>query len=67
MIEEDNIQEYKLCRVPFWMISSTFFQRASTERHLDKYNSETADQLKENIYMYNLIIGNYSPEDEIKL
>lgn len=52
-----NIQEYRFCRVPFGVISSPFLLGATIEHHLDSYNSDVADKIKNDIYVDNLITG----------
>ena len=54
-MSRDNMQEYKFCRVPFGVISSPFLLGATIEHHLDSYNSDVADKIKNDIYVDNLI------------
>ena len=56
-IGENNIQEYRFCRVPFGVISSPFLLGATVESHLDSCSSQFCDQMKSDIYMDNLITG----------
>ena len=53
----DNIQEYRFCRVPFGVISSPFLLGATVENHLNSYNCEIGERLKEDIYVDNVISG----------
>ncbi|CAC5418971.1 unnamed protein product [Mytilus coruscus] len=52
-----NLQEYRFCRVPFGIISSTFLLATTVESHLDIYQSPIARKIKDNIYVDNLISG----------
>lgn len=56
-VDNDNLQEYRFCRVPFGVISSPFLLSATVEHHLDYYNSAISNQLKRDIYMDNVITG----------
>ncbi|XP_070550260.1 uncharacterized protein [Ptychodera flava] len=59
---EGNIQIYRFCRVPFGVISSPFLLAATVDHHLKKYESPTAEKVRENIYVDNLITGTGSSE-----
>ncbi len=43
----DNIQEYRFCRIPFGIISSPFLLGAVIEHHLDTYQCDIAEKIKE--------------------
>ena len=58
---ENNIQEYRFCRVPFGIISSPFLLAATEDFHLKTFNSRTAENIAQNIYVDNVITG--SPTD----
>ena len=51
-VERENIQEYRFCRVPFGLISSTFLLGATIESHLESCDSEVAIKLKKHIYTF---------------
>ena len=63
---ENNIQEYRFCRVPFGIISSPFLLAATLEHHLQKYNFNTAEKIRNNIYVNNVITGSESVENAVK-
>ena len=63
---ENNIQEYRFCRVPFGIISSPFLLAATLEHHLQKYKFNTAEKIRNNIYVDNVITGSESVENAVK-
>ena len=63
---ENNIQEYRFCRVTFGIISSPFLLAATLEYHLQKYNFNTAEKIRNNIYVDNVITGSESVENAVK-
>ena len=65
--DEDNLQEYRFCRVPFCIISSPFLLGATIESHLETYGSDLASRLKDDIYVDNLITGTDSIESAVQL
>ncbi|XP_053406426.1 uncharacterized protein LOC128559229 [Mercenaria mercenaria] len=67
VVDEKDIQEYRFCRVPVGIISSPFLLGATIEHHLDLYSSPLAEQLKEGIYMDNVITGAETVEGAIDL
>lgn len=67
IVNENYIQELRFCRVPFGVVSSPFLLAATIETHLETYGSALANQLKENIYVDNVITGTNSVPDAISL
>ena len=65
--DNNSIQEYRFCRVPFGVISSPFLLGATIESHLNTYDSELATKLKNDIYVDNLITGTGTVADAIQL
>jgi len=65
-VEKSNIQEYRFCRVPFGVISSPFLLGAAVQTHMDKYNTNFAQQVKDNIYVDNLITGTNTEGEAIQ-
>ncbi|MCG7879158.1 MAG: reverse transcriptase domain-containing protein [Candidatus Thiodiazotropha endolucinida] len=66
-VNQENIQEYRFCRVPFGVISSPFLLGATINYHLDSYDSDIAKKIKKDIYMDNLITGVNSVSEAITL
>ena len=66
-MNEDTIQEFRFCRVPFGIISSPFLLGATVEAHLDSYGSEVSDKIKSDIYMDNVITGANSVKEATDL
>ena len=66
-IDESHIQELRFCRVPFGVISSPFLLSATIESLLDSSETQLAEQLKNDIYMDNLITGTDTVEKAISL
>ena len=56
-VDNDNIQEYRFCLVPFGVISSPFLLGVTIESHLESYESDIALKIKDDIYVDNLITG----------
>ena len=54
---ENNIQVYRFCRVPFGIILSSFLLGATLDHHLDTFKSQTAENIRNNIYVDNVITG----------
>ena len=58
---ESNIQAYRFCRVPFGIICSPFLLAATIDHHLNFFfNSNTAQNIRDNIYVDNVITGTQS-------
>ena len=56
-VDSDNFEEYRFCRVPFGIFSSSFLLGATVESHLDSYDSELAKKLKDDIFVNNVVTG----------
>ena len=66
-VDNDNIQEYRFCRVPFSVISSPFLLGATIESHLESYNTVLSNSLKRDIYVDNLITGTETTDDAVSM
>ena len=60
LINNENLQVYRFCRIPFGIISSPFLLSATINYHLKQIGSTTAEQLQRDIYVDNLITGTQS-------
>lgn len=67
VINDAHIQELRFCRVPFGVISSPFLLSATIESHLETYKTPLSSQLKENIYMDNVLSGSDNVQASIAL
>ena len=65
-VDDDNIQEYRFCRVPFGIISSPFLLGAAIESHLETYDNKLASKLKDDIYVDNVITGTNNIESAVQ-
>ena len=65
--DNNSIQEYRFCRVPFGVISSPFLLGATIESHLNTYDRDLATKPKNDIYVDNLITGTGTVADAIQL
>ena len=54
---ENNVQVYRFNRVPFGIIDSPFLLAATLDHHLKNYENPTAETMRENIYVDNVITG----------
>ena len=61
---ENTIQVYRFCRVPFGIISSPYLLSATLDFHLKSYQSDTAENIRQNIYMDNVITVAKSAEED---
>ena len=59
-IHKNNIQTYRFCRVPFGITCSTFFLAATIGHHLKHSGSCKAKNIRDNIYVDNVITGTQS-------
>ena len=64
--DDDNIQEYRFCRVSFGIISCPFLFGAAIESHLETYE-KIASKLKDDIYVDNVITGTNNIESAVQL
>ncbi|XP_060597241.1 uncharacterized protein LOC132751136 [Ruditapes philippinarum] len=63
----DNIQEFRFCRIPFGVISSPFLLGATVDFHLKCYENPVAENLRNNIYVDNVITGAENTSEAIQL
>ena len=66
-VTDNKIQIYRFARLPFGIIPNPFLLSATTEHHLDETNTTTANQIKDNIYEDNLIMGTNNGEETLQL
>ena len=66
---DEPISIYKYQRVPFGLTSSPFLLMATLRHHFDKFNDTypVANQIKDKIYMDDLILSLSNPENALKL
>ena len=64
---KDNIQTYRFTRLPFGIISSPFLLSGTISHHLELDASDTAIQVKDDIYVDNLITGADNEKDALEL
>ncbi|XP_078334132.1 uncharacterized protein LOC144625796 [Crassostrea virginica] len=64
---DNNVQVFRFCRVPFGVISSPFLLAATVDHHLRSCNSETAENIRNNIYVDNVITGVDSIQEAVRL
>ena len=64
---ENNIQQYRFCRVPFGIISSPFLLAATIDHHLKNCNSDVSERIRQNIYVDNVITGTQSYQEAVHL
>ncbi|XP_052788666.1 uncharacterized protein LOC128223425 [Mya arenaria] len=67
VVNKDTIEEYRFCRVPFGIISSPFLVGATIESHLDSYECELSEKIKNDIYVDNLVTGARNITEAIEL
>ncbi|XP_057305140.1 uncharacterized protein LOC130642082 [Hydractinia symbiolongicarpus] len=61
-----NLEEYRFTRVPFGIISSPFLLAGTVQNHLEQNGTPEALQIKDDIYVDNLITGK-DDQEEAKL
>ena len=63
----NDIETYRFTRIRFGMISSPFFLENTIQHHLGEYNSAIALEIKDDIYVDNLVTRTDCEEDAINL
>ena len=66
-VSKDNLLVCRFKRLPFGMISSPFLLGATIKHHLEKENSPTAKNIKNDFYVDNLITGADNEKDTVRL
>ena len=66
-VTDNKIQIYRFARLPFGITSTPFLLSATVEHHLDETITTTAKQIKDDIYVDNLITGTNNDEKALQL
>ncbi|PIK35003.1 hypothetical protein BSL78_28172 [Apostichopus japonicus] len=66
-IIDGNIQVYRFSRIPFGIVASPYLLGATINFHLDKNPGDVSNQIKNNVYVDNVIIGSNSVQEAVKL
>ena len=66
-VTNNNLETYRFARLPFGVISSPFLLGATVEHHLEEIESPIADQIKDDIYVDNIITGCDNEDEGIEL
>ena len=62
---DNNIQTFRFCRVPFGIIASPFLLAAAVDHHLNKVETSTAENIRQNIYVDYVITGTNSVHEAL--
>ena len=66
-VPKDNLLVCRFKRLPFGIISSPFLPGVTIKHHLEKENSATANNIKNDFYVDNLITGVDNKKDAVRL
>ena len=66
-VSKDNLLVCRFKRLPFGIISSPFVLRATIKHQLEKENSATSKNIKNDFYVDNLISGADNKKDAVRL
>ena len=66
-LTDNNIQICRFARLSFRVISSLFLLSITIEHHFNEKNTTTAKQIKEDIYIDNMIKGINNDEEALQL
>ena len=66
-VSKDNLLVCRFKRLPFGIISCPFLLGATMKHHLEKENSATAKNIKNDFYVDNLISGADNEKDAVRL
>ena len=64
---QNNIEIYRLTRISFGIISSTFLHGGTVHHHLEQTGGSTANQINDNIYVDNLVTGANNEKEAYEL
>lgn len=64
---ENNIEVYRFCRVPFGIICSPFLLAATIDHHLKDSDCNIAQNIRDNIYVDNVISGTQTTHQAMEL
>ena len=65
--EENNIQLYRFCRVPFGIKASPFLLAATIDHHLKNCNNGVSETIRKNVYVDNVIPGTQLCQEAVHL
>ena len=65
-LSDDNTQIYRFKRVPFGVVSSPFLLGATIRHHLSSKDTPLAAQIRDSMYVDNLITGTDAPDQAMK-
>ena len=66
-VSKENLLVCRFKRLPFGIISNPFLLGATIKHHLEKENSATAKNIKNDFYVDNLISGADNEKDAVRL
>ena len=64
---ENNIEVYRFCGVPFGIICSPFLLAATIDHHLKDSDCHIAQNIRDNIYVDNVISGTQTTHQAMEL
>lgn len=66
-LNEDNLLQYRFCRVPFGIVSSPFLLTATIRFHMSKQNSALLENIADKCYVDNLVTCAENLEKAVKI
>ncbi|XP_057296720.1 uncharacterized protein LOC130625638 [Hydractinia symbiolongicarpus] len=66
-VSDDNLEMWRFVRLPFIIISSPFLLGATIQHHITNIDEPVAEQIKDSIYVDNMIYGTDNKKEAIDL